>query len=191
MKVELLHKSINKISPISDLSWEALKAILKEVIIKNKEYIIAEGEYAREFFFLSEGIVRVHINKDGKEYTQSFYTEGSFPTPFSALISGVPSYSSFHALKELHLISFPYRKFLRLFRTHSDLERFYFKLVEKEFVKKELQNFRLLTKDTIENYTNFRTEFPGLEQEIAQYHIAAYLGITPSQLSRVRSKVSK
>ncbi len=46
----------------------------------------------------------------------------------------------------------------------------------------------LIATDATERYALFQKEFPELENHIAQYHIASYLGITPTQLSRIRAK---
>jgi len=45
--------------------------------------------------------------------------------------------------------------------------------------------------DAEKRYLILREEFPGLEMKIPQYHIASYLGISPTQLSRVRNTMSK
>ncbi len=42
-----------------------------------------------------------------------------------------------------------------------------------------------------ERYVLFKKSFPNLEQKIPQYHIASYLGITATQLSRLRNKLLK
>ena len=57
-------------------------------------------------------------------------------------------------------------------------------LNETNIVKKALL-------DAEKRYLIFRQEFPGLEMKIPQYHIASYLGISPTQLSRVRNSLSK
>jgi hypothetical protein len=44
--------------------------------------------------------------------------------------------------------------------------------------------------DATERYLIFKEEHPGLEDLIPQYHIASYLGISPTQLSRIRKNLS-
>ena len=53
--------------------------------------------------------------------------------------------------------------------------------------KRELE-MSLLQAD--ERYAIFRNEFKGVEQLIPQYHIASYLGISATQLSRIRNKMT-
>jgi hypothetical protein len=40
--------------------------------------------------------------------------------------------------------------------------------------------------DASQRYVLFKKEFPTLEQLIPQFHIASYLGISATQLSRIR-----
>jgi CRP-like cAMP-binding protein len=61
-------------------------------------------------------------------------------------------------------------------------------LAEYLFIRKEKREIELVTLDARERYAIFRKEHPTLEQFIPQYHIASYLGITPTQLSRIRRK---
>ena len=42
-----------------------------------------------------------------------------------------------------------------------------------------------------ERYLLFRETFPNLEQKINQYHIASYLSVSATQLSRLRNKLLK
>jgi len=44
--------------------------------------------------------------------------------------------------------------------------------------------------DATELYLKIRKDLPQIEKQIAQYHIASYLNITPIQLSRVRRSLN-
>jgi len=45
--------------------------------------------------------------------------------------------------------------------------------------------------DAEKRYLILQKEYPGIELKIPQYHIAAYLGISPTQLSRIRRDLSQ
>lgn len=49
----------------------------------------------------------------------------------------------------------------------------------------------IISKTAEENYLEFMYKHPDLIQRLPQYHIAAYLGISPEALSRVRKEISK
>jgi DNA-directed RNA polymerase specialized sigma subunit len=45
--------------------------------------------------------------------------------------------------------------------------------------------------DADKRYLILQNEYPGIELEIPQYHIASYLGISATQLSRIRKKMAR
>ena len=42
-----------------------------------------------------------------------------------------------------------------------------------------------------ERYLQMVQEYPTIGQQVAQRHIASYLGITPEALSRIRNRIAK
>jgi hypothetical protein len=54
--------------------------------------------------------------------------------------------------------------------------------------RKEKREIELVTLEAKERYAIFQQEHPQLEQLIPQYHIASYLGVSPTQLSRIRAQ---
>lgn len=57
-------------------------------------------------------------------------------------------------------------------------------------MQKEQREIEIVLLDADERYHIFQKQFSGLENRIPQYHIASYLGITPTQLSRIRRKLA-
>jgi len=55
-------------------------------------------------------------------------------------------------------------------------------------VEKEQKEVEIILHDAEQRYSTFQNQYPDLEQLIPQYHIASYLGVTPTQLSRIRRK---
>jgi hypothetical protein len=56
------------------------------------------------------------------------------------------------------------------------------------FLEKEKREIELVLLGAQQRYQLFQNEYPNLENLISQYHIASYLGVTPTQLSRIRAK---
>jgi hypothetical protein len=53
----------------------------------------------------------------------------------------------------------------------------------------ESEIFSLAVLDASERYLKLQEEIPDIDNIMTQYHIAAYLNITPVQLSRIRKKL--
>ena len=84
-----------------------------------------------------------------------------------------------------------YSELEELFLKFHDLERLGRKVAEFYFLEKEKKELEMALMDATERYLLFREQFPTLEQLIPQYHIASYLSISPTQLSRLRKNLSK
>lgn len=190
MNTPSLFSVIDLLSPIDAPARKDLEALILPRSLKKKEYLLQEGDRIDDCFFLEEGVVRVFFNSDGNEYNKTFFIPGTFPTAITALITGKPSLLSFQALTDCSLISFSFSAFKDLFEIHRSLETLMLRIMEAEWIKKEKHDILMVTEDATTRYREFKKDFPGLEQLIPQYHIASYLGITPIQLSRIRSRLS-
>lgn len=186
-----IFNSINHLSPISPEAWTDFSNLFFRVELERNEYLIREGSRVNSCYLLADGIVRVFYNKEGNEYNKTFFIKGMFPTPLTALLTGAPSALSFQALVSSKLIRFSYQKFTELFNKHRCLETFLLRVLEREWIRKEQHDIQMITNNATTNYLIFREQYPALENLIPQYHIASYLGITPIQLSRIRSQLLK
>ena len=191
MKAKDIHKTLNGIYPLTDEAWLAFSALLEPAGLEKSEYLVREGGRVHHAYFLEEGLILVFYNKDGNEYNKTFFIPGMFPTPITALLSDAPCQLNFQALLPCRLFRFPYRAFRELFPEHRCLESMMLRLMEYEWMKKELHDIRMVTNDATSNYMIFREEYPELENLIPQYHIASYLGVTPIQLSRIRARLAQ
>jgi hypothetical protein len=81
-----------------------------------------------------------------------------------------------------------YQKITALFEQYRKVERLARILAEQFFVRKEKREIELVTLEAKDRYAIFQKEHPQLEQLIPQYHIASYLGVSPTQLSRIRGR---
>ncbi len=183
-------KQFKKSSRLQLRPKRLLEALLEIIEVKRSDFLFREGDRVHHACFLLKGVIRVYYNKDGNEYNKTFFIPGSFPTPLTALLTNGVSELDFQALADCVIVRFPYRKFKDLFDEHRSLERLMLRILEQLWIKKERHDIHMVTNDATENYLIFREDFPGLEQQIPQYHIASYLGITPIQLSRIRAKLS-
>ena len=191
MTFQKLFQQFNTFHPLTTPAWDELSSLFFEKNFKKNDFLTREGDHPKLCYFLTEGIVRVYYNKEGNEYNKTFFTPGTFPTALTALLTNTPCEINFQALTDSKTIAFSYSKFRKLFAKHRCLETLFLKIMEQIWVKKEKHDIRMVTNDATTNYLIFREEYPGLEYQIPQYHIASHLGITPIQLSRIRAQLAK
>lgn len=178
--------------PLSENTISLINEVFSPSEIKKGDYFIKKGQYAKEIAFLEKGIVRAYyINNGGKEYNKTFFSAPSIIGSYASLISKQKNEVAQQALTDCKIWKASFSIIENLSIGNYEIEHLRRKIAENYFLineKKEIQ-MAMLTAD--KRYLILREEFPGIELEIPQYHIASYLGITATQLSRIRNNISK
>ncbi len=186
-----LYNYFNTISPIQECTWRIVKNIFSPHSLKKGEYFIEGGEIARKVGFLKQGVIRAfYRNNDGDEYNKHFFTGNCMVGGYSSLVTHLPNTIYQQALTDCELLIGNFKEITDLLDAHQDLERLLRKIAEGYFVDKEKREVEIVLLEANKRYAIFQQEYPQLEQLIPQYHIASYLGITPTQLSRIRKQNS-
>ena len=186
--IEVLKDAIFEISPISNDSWEAIKSLAYLMKIDKGEYFSREGEKAKGLGIILKGICRIYyLDDNGNEWNKHFLQKNDFIA--SSISPEKFSITNIQALTDTEIIFLSLPKLLELSKKHNDLLVFLQKLTFSYLEQKQEREINLLSKTALDNYITFKKDFPTLENEIQHFHIASYLGITPTQLSRVRKKL--
>jgi CRP-like cAMP-binding protein len=186
--MEELYKYLNQITPISDKTWALLKGFFVQKELKKGDYFCKVDKVATKIAFLEKGVVRsFYTNKEGQELNKNFFVASAFIGAYSSLITQKPNKLAQQALTNCIIWETDYINIKQLYNTCPDLERLGRLIAEYYFVEKEIREVNLLNLEAKEYYKLFQQQYPTLEQQISQYHIASFLGITPTQLSRIRA----
>ena len=181
---------INAVSQVEDIALNELLACFKTIQLKKNDFFVKDGEYAKQIGFLNKGIVRAFfLNNAGKEYTKQFFTSPTIIGAYTSLLTKKPNRIPQQALTDCEVIVADYRKIEALFNKHHSLERLGRKIAEFYFLEKEQKELEMALLDADKRYLLFREQFPSIEAIIPQYYVASYLGISPTQLSRIRKKL--
>ncbi|HSC53535.1 MAG TPA: Crp/Fnr family transcriptional regulator [Phnomibacter sp.] len=187
-----LYKYLNSISPLQEETWRRVEQLFTEKTLFKGDCFINEGEQAKQIGFLTSGIIRAfYRNNEGIEYNKHFFIPHNIVGGYSSLVTSTPNKIILQTLSECKILVANYSEVLKLYDLFPDFERVGRRLAELFFVNKEQREIEIVLLNADERYWIFRKKYPQLEEQIPQYHIASYLGITPTQLSRIRRKFSK
>ena len=182
-------KYLNKTIQLTEEETELFISLFIKKNLKKNEYFATEGEYSSKLAFLSTGIVRAfYRNSQGGEYNKTFFVKEGFIGAYSSLITNQKNQINLQCLTDCSFLIADFSKIKKLYDSNQKIERLARILAEQFFVSKEKREIELVMLDATERYEIFQKEHPNLESQIPQYHIASYLGITPTQLSRIRAK---
>jgi len=185
--MQSLTRFYDSISPLKKETWEELMPLFHEDTLSGNQYFLRENEVARKIAFLESGVVRAFfINQEGQEYNKQFFVGPSSIGGYTSLLTGKPNLIPQQALTDCKIWSCDFKSLTNRYDQYPDLERLARKMAEYYFLEKEKKELEIVLLDASQRYKIFQTEFPTLEQLIPQYHIASYLGISATQLSRIR-----
>ncbi|MGH1339706.1 MAG: Crp/Fnr family transcriptional regulator [Aureispira sp.] len=182
---------LRQFSPLpKDLARELVQ-VFKRRTLKKDAYFARAGSYVHDIGFLEEGVVRAYAkNEAGKVYNKQFFVGPTLIGAYSALILQQPNQIAQQALTDCIIHQAPYKKITALYEEHHCLEHLGRQIAERLFIEKEKKELERAFLDATARYLLLREEYPTLEQQIPQYHIAAYLGISATQLSRIRHQLT-
>lgn len=174
------------LSPSAREAWQSL--LVKRQYRKN-DHLVVQGEPTRNIFFVERGLLlQYHVGEGGEAVVKRFFLERGFAASTGALLTEGVSDFSIKALEPTIGWAYDFRKFKKLVREHRDIADFYIGYMERHWiVEKEPLEISFRTDDARRKYARFLEIYPGLETRIRQHEVAAFLGITPTQLSRIRS----
>ena len=190
--LENLITFFTNIMPLSEETRALMGNIFVPDELKKGEYFIRKGEFAKEIAFLQSGIVRAYyINSEGKEYNKTFFSAPSIIGSYASLISKQKNAVAQQALTDCKIWKASFRKIEELSEGNYEIERLRRTIAENFFLNNEKKEIEMALLDAEKRYLILREEYPGIELKIPQYHIASYLGISPTQLSRIRKRLSQ
>jgi CRP-like cAMP-binding protein len=138
-------------------------------------------------YLIVKGLTRSYfIDPKGNEFNKIFLAELDIASAYVELLNNIPSRLNIQALEETHVLVLKFKDVQKLYERHPCWNEVGRKIAENFFMVKEQREYEFLLLEARERYQNFLKTYSHLTERIPQYHIAAYLGITPVSLSRLK-----
>nr|WP_294784940.1 Crp/Fnr family transcriptional regulator [uncultured Flavobacterium sp.] len=185
--------SIESYSPISEQSWKLIENITDFQILKKGETLLQNGEIAKNLHFIAKGVLRAFItDEQGNFYNKNLFLENYIAGSKVSLMLQKPSNFTIEALEDSIVININYKKYMELIYQNDDLKNFYIAHLEKNWIiEKEEREVALVMQNATERYVSLLEKHPNIADRVPLLHIASHLGITPTQLSRIRKSLEK
>lgn len=189
--MKLLTDSILQHVPLRDADIKRIPGYFESVRTRRRQFLLREGDVCRYEFFVLKGCCRQY-EKDatGKENVLQFSVEGWWITDLDSMLSGQPSRFNIDVLEGGEVLRITRQQLEQLFNDIPAVERYYRIISQRGYIALQ-RRILSLQKPAIERYRGFVSCYPFLETRLPQHQVAAYLGITPESLSRLRRKIAK
>ena len=186
----LLKKYISSRALNNDEEIDYICSFFKPLKTKRNEILVRYDEICQHYYFVNKGCIRIFtINKEGTETSRFFAFEGGFGTALPSFIDQQLAFEYVQTIEKSELLIISRTDFYNLVATKPQFAMIYREILELGFITAQkriygFQGFNALEKVKwiIENQPHFLLR---LSNKMA----ASYLGISPSTLSRIKSKL--
>lgn len=190
--MEQFHAYLNQIHPLNPVEMDLVEDIFQVTYLKKDDYFAEVGELSQKIGLLGKGILRAYYQApSGQQYNKTLFVPPCFVGALSSLASGTPNKIYIQALTDCEVWTADYHRMVALYDEYPGLERLNRRLTEFVFIEKEEREIELVVNNATERYLFFLERFGDFAHQIPLFHVASYLGITPTQLSRVRAALAK
>lgn len=157
---------------------------------KKGQFITSEGEINRYTNFITKGSARVYyLDHGGQEHVIQLGIRGWWIGDYPSFIMQQPGYLYTEALEPTELLALSYENQQKLYEQAPRTERFFRLLTQRAYAAFQQRMLQNLSMDAEQRYLSFREAYPELEQQIAQKHIASYLGMSAEFLSKIKKRI--
>ena len=192
MNKELLIQFIQQHVPATRQMVEDIAEHFEERLLAKNEYLLKAGRVSNEYFFLADGFVRAFtLNADGQEVTTNFFGKNRAVFEVSSLFMRTVSTESLQALTNSIAFCIDFETLNRLFHSLPEFREFGRAMLVKEFAAFKQRTLSLINKRAEERYVDLIETNGDLFQCAPLKHIASYLGITDTSLSRIRREYAR
>jgi CRP-like cAMP-binding protein len=178
--------------PLTEAQLVELGHLLVPRHLKKHEVLVQQGELGRFGAFVVRGCLRSYVtDARQKEHILQFAPENWWISDQQGLIRQTPALFSIDALEDSEVLLFGASFLQQLQRFGPEFQGFFHKLLQNSFSAMQRRLIAVLSATAEERYLDFLQLYPTLARRLPQRLIAAYLGITPESLSRIRGELAR
>lgn len=187
MTTEIFFKKIKTYAALSKEAENAWQELIIEKTYHKGDNFLRIGQVPKKVAFVVKGLFsQYYINDEGETIIKYFFPEGRIAGSIPATLTQSETLFEITALEETTVLEYDFRAFKKLVATFGDIAEFYIRYLEQHWViDKEPYEVSLRSDSAKVRYSHFIHKYPDLAKRLKKHHIASYLGITPTQLSRI------
>jgi CRP-like cAMP-binding protein len=192
MPPTLILQNIARHITLSAAEERGFVSLLQPRSYKRKEFMLHEREVCHFSAFVLSGCLRSYnIDHNGFEHVLQFAPSGWWITDLAGMLSGKPGNLNIDALEDSETVLFPLAEREKLFADVPKFERFFRILAENALVASRQRLLDGMSLTAQERYELFCKRYPTLIETLPQKQVAAYIGVTPEFLSKMKAELLK
>lgn len=156
------------------------------------DFFLKEGLVSNEYMILQTGFLRAFTHDtDGNDVTTNFYGPGNLVLEVASFFHRTPSKENMQALVPSKGWVITFEKLNGLFHAHPAFRETGRSILVKGFAALKERMLSMINETAEQRYLTLLQKNPDIFQQAPLKHIASYLGITDTSLSRIRKELAK
>ena len=185
---------LNNVFKSSGITQEELKMIFpkyNKVSFEKNEYLLKEGQVEKKYWFIESGFVRSYvIDTDGNDITFNLYATADVVIDYPSFFFFAPTRENIQALTDCICWEINFESFTDLFNVISNYREQQRGLLVGSYFALKQHSISLIADQAKNRYLRLLKEKPYIIQNVSLKHIATFLGITDTSLSRIRKEIA-
>lgn len=155
-------------------------------------FLLTHGKVNNDYVLLESGFMRAFTyDVDGNEVTTGFYGNKQLVFEPASFFNQTPSKENIQAITDCAGWSITFEQLNYLFHSMPEFREFGRSILVKGLTSLKQRMLSMINETAEERYSQLMQSKPEIMQQASLKHIASYLGITDTSLSRIRKELSK
>lgn len=156
--------------------------------LRKKQILVQPGFNVSKRYYVKEGALRSFIiNESGQEITIALAVKDWWITDYNSYIFQQPATLFVEAITKSLVLELAFDDEESLKSSNTKFESFFRIIAEKGLAAQQRRTIALHTETAVQRYHTFAKKYPQFLQEIPQYIIASFLGMSTEFLSKIRN----
>ncbi len=178
------------IIPLNSGEKQLINEYFKPRLYRKRQFVLQEGDVCKYFNFVVRGCLRMYkIDDKGVVHILQFASENWWINDNDSFHSNLPSELNIDALEDTMVLQINLQDLTYLYKKSRKFNLIFRVLLEKAHTALQRRLLLNISSSAQEKYKSFVKNYPHLLNRLPQTQIAAYLGITPEFLSKVKSEL--
>ena len=171
---------------------QAIAAEFRPLQLGKHDFLLQAGTVSDDYFFLEEGLLRAFAyDPAGHDITTSFYSPGEMVFEVASFFQRTPSREYVQALTDCAGWRLSFAQLNALFHARPEFREFGRAVLVRGFAALKTRMLATITEPAAVRYEYLLRASPAVVQHAPLKHIASYLGVTDTSLSRIRRALAQ
>ncbi|WP_413999069.1 Crp/Fnr family transcriptional regulator [Flavobacterium sp. W1B] len=154
------------------------------------EIVVDFNDVCDSYYFINKGCIRLYtINNEGIETSRYFAFEGMLCTALPSFIDQQPTYEYLQTIEKSELLVISRKDFYDPVERFPEFDKIYKRILELGFISAQKRIYGFQGFNALEKVKWVIKHQPHFLLRVSNKMAASYLGISPSTLSRIKSKL--